>query len=233
VRGDLGGRPVAAIWSPFPIRIAYLLRTASGFTVGDMWGTGTHPFTVDTDAAPVTPAWRWDSKALAYVTASNAVVVHDVIGGANRPLGRACGIRRPSAVAFAPAGSMLAIADRAGRVALVDTSGVRDPRCLTGPAGRPHVAWLGRKALVVAAGSTLTRYGLANAEAAARTVSTGRPVESLAASPDGRRIVLALRGQTSTAVVATIPPALRSPSSALASGLTLLHLPGPVQVQWR
>jgi len=86
VRDDLGGRPVSAVWSPFPIRIAYLLRTAHGYTVGDVWGTGTHPFTVDTRAAPVAPSWRWDSKALAYVTGSGAVVVHDVIGGGNRPL---------------------------------------------------------------------------------------------------------------------------------------------------
>jgi hypothetical protein len=221
------------VWSPFPIRIAYLLHSARGFTVGDVWGTGTHPFTVDTAAAPVTPTWRWDSKALAYVTAGGAVVVHDVIGGANRPLGNACGIRHPLAVAFAPAGALLAVADRSGRVALVDTSAVREARCFTGPAGRPHLAWLGRSGLVVAAGSRLTRYELSSREAGARTVSTRRVVESLAASPDGRQIVVALRGPASTVVVATTPPTLRSPSPTLASGLTLLHLPGPVQVQWR
>ena len=232
-RDDLGGRPVAAEWSPFPIRIAYVLRTGRGFTVGDLWGTGTHPFTVDTDAAPVMPAWRWDSKTLAYVAASGAVVVHDVIGGGNRPLGRACGILRPLALAFAPAGTTLAVADAAGRVALVDTSGARDPRCLTGPPGRPHLAWLSRRALLTAAGSTLTRYAASGVEAPARTVSTGGPVESLAASPDGRRIVVALRGRTSTAVVVTTPPGVRSPAPALADGLTLLHLAGPVQVQWR
>ena len=85
-----------------------------GFVVGDLWGTGTHPFTVDGHAAPVAPAWRWDSKALAYVTAAGAVVVHDVIGGANRPLLQACGIHRPAAIAFAPAGAELAVADRRG-----------------------------------------------------------------------------------------------------------------------
>ncbi|HEY7258567.1 MAG TPA: hypothetical protein VH459_05825 [Gaiellales bacterium] len=233
VRDDLGGRPVAAAWSPFPIRIAYVLRTRSGFTVGDLWGTGTHPFTVDTDAAAIVPAWRWDSKALAYVTASGAVVVHDVIGGANRPLPAACGIGRPVAIAFAPAGAALAVADRAGRVALVDTTGGHAPRCLTGPPGRPHLAWLGRNALLVAAGSSLTRYGLSDAEAAARTVSTSGPVESLTASPDGHGIVIALRGQTSTSVVLTAAPTLRSTSSTLARGVTLLHLAGPVHVQWR
>jgi hypothetical protein len=67
-----------------------------------------------------------------------------------------------------------AVADRAGRVALVDTSGAR-------------------------------------------------PVETLAASPDGRRIVVALHGAKTTAVVATTPP-------TLAPGLTLLHLRGPVRV---
>ena len=62
-----------AVWSPFPIRIAYLVRTPEGFVVGDLWGTGTHPFTVDGHAAPVAPAWRWDSKALAYVTVEPGV----------------------------------------------------------------------------------------------------------------------------------------------------------------
>ena len=151
---DPGGRPIAAVWSPFPIRIAYVLRTPAGFTVGDLWGTGTHPFTVDRDAAPVMPAWRWDSKALAYVTASGAVVVHDVIGGANRPIATACRIRRPAAIAFAPAGGALAIADRAGRLALVDTTGTGRPRCLAGPKGRPFLAWLGRDQLLAAAGAS-------------------------------------------------------------------------------
>ena len=178
-RSDLGGRPVAAAWSPFPIRIAYVLRTASGFTVGDLWGTGTHRFTVDRAAAPVTPAWRWDSKALAYVTASGSVVAHDVIGGANRSLAPACGVRRPAAIAFAPTGGVLAIADRAGRVALVDTTGAGKAQCLTGPPGRPFLAWLGRDQLLAAAGTSLTRYGLAGNEAAARTVSTRRPVVGL------------------------------------------------------
>ncbi|MGH3073909.1 MAG: WD40 repeat domain-containing protein [Gaiellales bacterium] len=232
-RDDLGGRPIAATWSPFPIRIAYVLRTSSGYTVGDLWGTGTHRFTVDRDAAPVLPAWRWDSKALAYVSASGAVVVHDVIGGANRSLATACGVREPTAVAFAPAGTLLAVADRAGRIAIVDTSGTQEPRCLTGPAGRPQVAWLGRDQLLAAAGTSLTRYGLAGPEATAHTVSTGRPVVALDVAPGGRGIVVALRGQASTIVEATTPPRMHSTEPALAHGLVLLHLHGPVQVQWR
>jgi hypothetical protein len=232
-RTDLGGRPIAAAWSPFPIRIAYVVRTPTGFTVGDLWGTGTHRFTVDRDAARVTPAWRWDSKALAYVSASGAVVVHDVIGGANRPLAPACGVRQPAVVAFAPIGALLAVADRAGRIAIVDTSGASEPRCLTGPAGRPSVAWLGRDQLLAAAGTSLTRYGLAEPEATAHTVSTRRPVVSLDVAPGGRHIVLALRGRASTIVAATTPPGLHSAEPTLAHGLVLLHLHGRVQVQWR
>ena len=233
VRRDLGGRPVAVAWSPFPIRIAYLLRTERGYTVGDLWGTGTHPFTVDTDAARVTPSWRWDSKALAYVTASGAVVVHDVIGGADRPLPEACGIRHPLAVAFAPAGRMLAVADRTGRIAVVDSAGRSNPRCLNGPAGRPHLAWLGRSGLLVAAGPSLSRYAFSGAEAGSRTVTAAAPIAGLDVSPDHRRIALLLRSPTGTTLAVTTPPRLRSRPATLARGATLIHLRGLSQVQWR
>ena len=232
-RRHLGGRPVAVVWSPFPIRIAYLLRTATGYTVGDLWGTGTHPFTVDTRAAAVTPTWRWDSKALAYVSASGAVVVHDVIGGANRPLPRACGIRRPAAIAFAPSGSALAVADRAGRVALVDTSGGGAARCLAGTAGRPHLAWLGPSDLLVAAGSSLSRYAVSGAEAQSRTVTTPLPIAGLDVSPDHGRIAVLLRSRTGTTLAVTAPPSLHAGTSTLAVGATLIHLRGLTQVQWR
>ena len=232
-RRRLDGRPVAAVWSPFPIRIAYVLRTRAGFTVGDLWGTGTHRFTVDVHAAPVVPAWRWDSKALAYVTAGGAVVVHDVIGGANRVLPRACGIRRPVAIAFAPAGEVLAVADRAGRVALVDTAASHAPRCLTGPAGSPHLAWLGRDDLLAAAGRSLTRYAIAGPEAKARTVAASFPIAGLDVSPDRGRIAVLLRGPSGATLVVTIPPRLHGGPPALTPGPTLLRLRGPAQVQWR
>jgi hypothetical protein len=232
-RNDLGGRPVAVAWSPFPIRIAYVVETPSGYTVGDIWGTGTHPFTVDRDAARITPAWRWDSKALAYVTASGSVVVHDVIGGANRPLDRACGIRRPAAIAFAPAGGMLAVADRRGRIALVDTSDARTSQCLAGPRGRPSLAWLGRDQLLAAAGLSLTRYGLAGPEATARTVTAPRPITGLDASPDRHSIAVVLGGRFGTTLEVAPPPRLHSVAPTLAHGLVLLHLRGLTQVQWR
>ena len=232
-RRRVGGRPVAAVWSPFPIRIAYLLRTRAGFTVGDVWGTGTHPFTVDTGAAPVVPAWRWDSKALAYVTAAGVVVVHDVIGGANRDLPRACDIRRPAAIAFAPAGAVLAVAARSGRIALVDTAASRPPRCLTGPAGSPHLAWLGRDDLLAAAGRSLTRYAIAGPEAQARTVEASRPIAGLDVSPDRGRIAVLFRSPTGTTLALTIPPRRRGGPSGLDGGVTLAHLRGLTQVQWR
>jgi hypothetical protein len=232
-RRDLGGRPVAAVWSPFPIRIAYLLRTEHGYTVGDLWGTGTHRFTVDTAAAPVTPTWRWDSKALAYATASGAVVVHDVIGGGDRRLPPACGIRRPAAVAFAPAGAVLAVADRAGRVALVDSAGGGGHRCLNGPAGTPHLGWLGAHGLVVAAGSSLTRFAFSGAETTARTVTAAARIAGLDVSPDHRRIALLLRGPAGTTLAVTAPPRLQSDAARLAPGAPLLHLRSLSQVQWR
>jgi hypothetical protein len=232
-RRRVGGRPVAAVWSPFPIRIAYLLRSPDGYVVGDLWGTGTHPFTIDRDAAPVAPAWRWDSKALAYVTAAGTVVVHDVIGGANHPLPHSCGISTPAAIAFGPAGGTLAIADRHGRIALVDTSGSKAGSCLAGPAGRPHLAWVSRDGLLAAAGTSLTRYALEGPEAASRTVSSPLPIAGLDVSPDHSRIALLYRSPSGTTLAVTTPPRLQAGPAALTSGLTLLHNRGLTQVQWR
>ena len=232
-RRGIGGRPVSLVWAPFPIRIAYVLHTASGYEVRDMWGTGTHDFVVDRDAADVPPAWRWDSKAFAYVRADGRVAVHDVIGGPTHPLPPACGISRPAAIAFAPAGGLLAVADRAGRISLVDTAARRAPRCLTGIRGRPSLAWLGPTQLLVAARRTLARYALTDSGIRSRTISTRLPVSALDTSPDGRSIVIALRGHTSTLVMATSPPRFSSTAATLAPGPTLLHLHGPVQLEWR
>jgi hypothetical protein len=232
-RRRVGGRPVAAVWSPFPIRIAYLLRSPDGYVVGDLWGTGTHPFTIDRNAAPVVPAWRWDSKALAYVTAARTVVVHDVIDGTNHPLPHSCGIRTPAAIAFSPAGATLAVADRHGRIALTDTSGSNAASCLAGPAGPPHLAWLGRDGLLAAAGSSLTRYALGGPEAASRTVSSALPITGLDASPDHSRIALLFSARSGTTLAVTTPPRLHAGPAALTSGLTLLHRRGLMQVQWR
>ena len=95
----------------------------AGFDVHDLWGNGTHRFTVHRTAAAVAPAWRWDSKALRVRPPRGTVLAHDVIGG-REPVARpACGVRRPRPFAFAPSGGRLAIADAPGICALVDTTG--------------------------------------------------------------------------------------------------------------
>ena len=140
-----GGRPVAAVWSPFPIRIAYLLRTASGYTVGDIWGTGTHPFTVDTTAAPRDAHLAVELEGAAR-TSSGIRRSRGPRRHRRREPVAPTGMRDTAAGGdrVRSAGGALAVADRAGRCALVDTSGGRAARCLAGAAAGP--TWPGSAA---------------------------------------------------------------------------------------
>ena len=156
-RFRLAGTPTNPVWAPFPIRVAYLLHGRGGLEVHDIWGNGTHDFTVHASAAPVAPSWRWDSKAFAFVRGDGAVVVHDVIGGRDTALRPACGLRRAEAVAFAPSGGRLAIADRRGHLRVVDTTGHAPALCTTVARGLPSIAWLGGSQLLVGAGGTVSR----------------------------------------------------------------------------
>ncbi len=142
-RFGVGGTPTNPVWAPFPIRVVYLLHGRGGLEVHDIWGNGTHDFTVHASAAPVAPSWRWDSKAFAFVRGDGAVVVHDVIGGRDVALRPACGLRTAAAVAFAPSGGRLAIADRDGHLRVVDTTGHAPALCTTIARGLPSIGWLG------------------------------------------------------------------------------------------
>jgi hypothetical protein len=124
-----------------------------------MYGNGTHVHLVAAHTNGRAPSWRWDSLVFAYIRADGTVMVHNPDSGATSALPRACGIRRPAAVAFAPFGGLLAIADRSGRVRVVDTLHHGRGLCASAPtAGLPKIAWLQPRQLLVGAGTTITRY---------------------------------------------------------------------------
>ena len=235
-RFRLAGTPTNPVWAPFPIRVAYLLHGRGGLEVHDIWGNGTHDFTVHASAAPVAPSWRWDSKAFAFVRGDGAVVVHDVIGGRDTALRPACGLRRAEAVAFAPSGGRLAIADRRGHLRVVDTTGHAPALCTTVARGLPSIAWLGGSQLLVGAGGTLSRIVIHRVGTGYDATTAPGTIAGLAASPDGRRIVLALASGGRLRVVIAATPRFSEEADPLRILRTLADRPvaggGRVPLSW-
>jgi hypothetical protein len=183
--------------------------------VHDIWGNGTHDFTVHATAADVAPSWRWDSKAFAFVRRDGVVVVHDVIGGSDIALRPACGLRTAAAVAFAPSGGRLAIADRHGHLRIVDTTGHAPALCTTIARGLPSIGWLGPSQLLAGAGSILSRIVIHRVGTGYDATTTPGTVAGLAVSPDRRRIVVALESGGRRRVVIAATPRFSEESAPL------------------
>jgi hypothetical protein len=235
-RHAVTGTPLAAAWAPAGIRIAYVVRTPDGDRLHDMYGNGTHDFLVGRRVAPVRPSWRWDSQAFAYVAAGGRVMIHNAISGSTSPLARACGIRHATALEFAPFGGLLAIADDAGRVELIDT--LHDHvLCRRGMPGAPAIAWVRPRHVIVASGRSITHYDLYSRFAGADVTDTPGTVVGLAAGMDGRRLALALRGADGKVhVVEARTPRFSEASHPLRLYRALADLgrvAGPVQLIWQ
>src|SRR6478752_2888289 len=199
------GPVTAAVWSPFPIRIAYLTEVGGHQQLHDEWGTLSHDYLVDPHVAAVAPSWRWDSLAVAYVRADGRVAVHTATSGHNTVIPPNCGLRHPTALAFAPTSGLLAIADRT-------------------------------RLRIVATGATLYRYLLLQPGLGTDETTLPSRITGLTASPDGRRLALALTSGGSTRVVAATAP----PFSEQATPLHVLQLllparpvAGPVALSWQ
>jgi hypothetical protein len=230
------GEPIAAAWAPAGIRIAYVVRTAEGNRLYDMYGNGRHAFLVAPRTDGGTPTWRWDSLAFAYVRPDGTVMVHNVIDGATSAVARRCGLGRPADIAFAPFGGKLAIADRAGHVQIADTLHHGRGTCLaTGGGGLPKLAWLRPGQLLVGAGGSIARIaiGLGGADI------TGAPgqVAGLVAAPGGHRIGVAVRdGADRVHVYEARTPRFSEASFPLRVYRVLADLgqvPGPVRLGWQ
>jgi hypothetical protein len=104
----VGGKVVAIAWAPDGLRIAYIVRNSHRFVLHTIYGngkTGTDKV-IDRSVRAVTPSWRADSLALAYVGAGGQAVVYDLAHLSRNVLARPTGVTQ---VAFAPRGRALAL----------------------------------------------------------------------------------------------------------------------------
>ena len=107
-----GGRVAAIAWAPDGLRIAYLVwnqRHRFPWTLHVIWGNGTHDAVIGHSVNPVTPSWRADSLAVAYVGTDYQPTVYDFTHASSHVIRMRKlhgGVLR---LAFAPTGSVLAI----------------------------------------------------------------------------------------------------------------------------
>ena len=100
--------------------------------------------------------------------------------------------------------------------------------------GLPSIGWLGANQLVVGAGSTLSRIVIHRLGTGYDATATPGTVAGLAASPDGRRIVLALESGGRTRVVIAATPRFSEEAGPLRILRTLANRPGAgaVPLSW-
>jgi hypothetical protein len=230
------GRVEAIAWAPSGLRLAYAVRTARGFELRTVEGDGDHDRLLDAAVRPVTPSWRADSLALAYVAPGGHAVVYDLAHGTHRLVGGGRCAVSVDALAYAPQGSRLALAGPHG-VGVAGAGG--GARCLgTGSLGVAGIAWSGRElvyAVNPARAAAGARPGLRmltiGADGALRgsgRIVTAGPVRALAGAGGGRLAVVSSPspGQTELVVAEFSRVARTVPVRGL-----LLRLPGAAAVE--
>jgi hypothetical protein len=209
----LHGRLVAATWSPYPIRIAYIVRSGDRRVLHLIWGNGVNDQVVG-PSAPVMPAWRSDSLAVAYIASTGAVML-DTVGGAPQQLnpGAVCGARRITGLAFSPSSATLAEATDGSVLALVDTRRPGRVACIRTGAVATGLRWLSTANLLFwhPGSDRLTRIATNHRRLVARgTLIAPGPILGAAGSPDGRRVAIAVRHGNHLRIVTAAPPELGS-----------------------
>jgi hypothetical protein len=103
-----GGEVVAIAWRQDGLQIAYIVRDGGRFVLHTIYGNGKRGTdkVIDRSVRAVTPSWRADSLALAYVGAGGHAVVYDLAHLSRNVLARPTGVTH---VAFAPRGKALAL----------------------------------------------------------------------------------------------------------------------------
>jgi hypothetical protein len=147
----VGGPVVAIAWAPDGLRIE---------------GNGIGDHLLDARVRPVSPSWRADSLAVAYVGAGGRAVVYDFAHDAHRLAGTAPATH----IAFAPQGSTLAVATAYG----VFLAG-RTPRLVAHDSGAGFdVAWSGGRLVVASRTGSRSSLRLFRLTSEGRTVPAGR-----------------------------------------------------------
>ena len=208
------GTVTAVSWAPIGIHIAYIVQRSGRSALHLIDGTLMHDRVVDRNVADVAPAWRWDSLAVAYVHGVNRVEVADLWRG------RTAAVRRPGCaadaapeqLAYAPHSNQLGV--RSGAEVWVANTG-HAAFCvpalgMPGPAVGGGFAWLTRHDIVETTFQYVQRLRVTRTRATAVGLAALRSgIEGVIASPDGRSLVLALRGRR---VVLVDPPADHLPA---------------------
>jgi hypothetical protein len=229
------GTVVAIAWAPIGIRIAYIVRHDGRYALHLIEGDLSGDTVVDRSVRAITPTWRWDSLAFAYVARGDRVTVRDL------EFTRTIRVRRPHCLrklrtdqlAFAPHGTRLAVGTAAGSEAWIgDTEGGQS-FCL--PRGGPTVlgynpggggfAWISGSELVTTPGVTLVRIRVGKTNGRiVHEVETPAGLTAIAAAPDRRSLALEFSGHNLNVMVAAIP---RAGAKRVAFMLVLLHEPNP------
>lgn len=199
------GSVVAAAWSPDGLKIAYVVARPQftaprGNELHVIEGDGDHDQLIDAGVSAVTPSWRADALAFAYVGAGGRAIVYDLGHRSRRVLVPPVGCGAVRHVAFAPAGRALALLSRsrvlldAGRPRLACSA---DP----GVATYSDLVWISESEFVASGRPShsqhpylrrwLVLHGhVLGGGAAACTPS---PVVALSASPSSGRLAIAMR----------------------------------------
>ena len=207
----LHGKLAAAAWSPYPIRIAYVVRRHGRGLLHVIWGNGVNDQIVG-PAAAVMPAWRSDSLALAYVSPTGTVMLRTIGRAAPQRLNTAaaCGAQRITELAFSGSAT-LAEATDTSTVILTDIRHPGKATCIHTDTSATDLRWLSPTNLLFAhrGGDQLTLIETARGHVAARgTLIAPGPILASASSPDGRHIAIAIRHGNQLRIVTARPPQL-------------------------
>jgi hypothetical protein len=210
------GRVVAAAWAPIGTEIAYVVESHGGAQLRMIEGDGDHDHLIAGSVSAVTPSWRADSLALAYVSADGQVAVRDLASDSStvvRPT-RDCASVRASQVAFAPRGTLLAASTGDGTMLVADAGrgwvacAVPTPAFI-GPEPPARLAWASGRDLLVAAEQFVVRMEVRGhrIEQIAE-VTAAAAIEGLTVSPDRRQLAIGLwRDDHLQLILAEIPRA--------------------------
>lgn len=207
------GTVTTIAWAPIGIHIAYVVRHGRQSTLHLMDGNFTNDRVVARGVADTTPAWRWDSLAVAFVSRDGAVRVDDLWRGAivlvpapaHAPTGR------PDQLAFAPHSDELAVSDGGAALWISDPSRPKPffvplPPTLGPTFDTSEIAWLPGHDLLETADQYVQRVHVGRSGGTVVAIAAAASgVAGITVSPDGRTVALATYGRA--VILAAVPHA--------------------------